>query len=89
MPKLRSRTTIDGRNMAGARALWRATGLTNEDLVCTITEDAITTRDPGEYDSRYKKLEKRYQKEEQERQAINYQIADLTTRPAQPSLVRD
>ncbi|WP_341728502.1 dihydroxy-acid dehydratase [Brooklawnia sp.] len=32
MPKLRSRTTTDGRNMAGARALWRATGLTNEDF---------------------------------------------------------
>ena len=32
MPKLRSRTTIDGRNMAGARALWRATGLTNDDF---------------------------------------------------------
>ncbi len=32
MPKLRSRTTTDGRNMAGARALWRATGLTNDDF---------------------------------------------------------
>ncbi len=32
MPDLRSRTTTDGRNMAGARALWRATGLTNEDF---------------------------------------------------------
>ena len=32
MPKLRSRTTTDGRNIAGARALWRATGLTNEDF---------------------------------------------------------
>lgn len=32
MPTLRSRTTIDGRNMAGARALWRATGMTNDDF---------------------------------------------------------
>ncbi|HHW82472.1 MAG TPA: dihydroxy-acid dehydratase [Actinomycetales bacterium] len=32
MPELRSRTTTHGRNMAGARALWRATGLTNEDF---------------------------------------------------------
>ncbi|MGB3955987.1 MAG: dihydroxy-acid dehydratase [Brooklawnia sp.] len=32
MPKLRSRTTIDGRNMAGARALWRATGLSSDDF---------------------------------------------------------
>ena len=26
MPELRSKTTTHGRNMAGARALWRATG---------------------------------------------------------------
>ncbi|EPD0862901.1 hypothetical protein ACR0H1_004945, partial [Escherichia coli O8,13,108,129,135:H11,20] len=26
MPKYRSATTTHGRNMAGARALWRATG---------------------------------------------------------------
>ena len=32
MAKLRSRTTTEGRNMAGARALWRATGMTNEDF---------------------------------------------------------
>ena len=32
MPELRSRTTTVGRNMAGARALWRATGLSGEDL---------------------------------------------------------
>ncbi|MDR2975633.1 MAG: dihydroxy-acid dehydratase [Propionibacteriaceae bacterium] len=32
MPKLRSRATTDGRNMAGARALWRATGLTDQDF---------------------------------------------------------
>ncbi|HML50813.1 MAG TPA: dihydroxy-acid dehydratase [Propionicimonas sp.] len=32
MPQLRSRTTTHGRNMAGARALWRATGLTDSDF---------------------------------------------------------
>ncbi|HEY5277565.1 MAG TPA: dihydroxy-acid dehydratase [Coriobacteriia bacterium] len=32
MPALRSRTTTHGRNMAGARALWRATGMTNDDF---------------------------------------------------------
>ena len=32
MPALRSRTTTEGRIMAGARALWRATGLTEEDF---------------------------------------------------------
>ena len=32
MPRYRSRTTTEGRNMAGARALWRATGLTRDDF---------------------------------------------------------
>ncbi|MFM2480543.1 dihydroxy-acid dehydratase [Celerinatantimonas sp. YJH-8] len=32
MPKLRSATTTEGRNMAGARALWRATGTKEEDF---------------------------------------------------------
>ena len=32
MPDLRSRTSTHGRNMAGARALWRATGMTKEDF---------------------------------------------------------
>ena len=32
MPKLRSATTTQGRNMAGARALWRATGMTDGDF---------------------------------------------------------
>ena len=32
MPEYRSRTTTSGRNMAGARALWRATGMTDEDF---------------------------------------------------------
>ena len=32
MPALRSRTTTHGRNMAGARALWRATGMGDSDF---------------------------------------------------------
>ena len=32
MPQLRSRTTTHGRNMAGARALWRATGMGEDDF---------------------------------------------------------
>ncbi|MFD1146132.1 dihydroxy-acid dehydratase [Saccharothrix hoggarensis] len=32
MPPLRSRTTTHGRNAAGARALWRATGMTDSDF---------------------------------------------------------
>ncbi|MFC7458301.1 dihydroxy-acid dehydratase [Brachybacterium sp. GCM10030267] len=32
MPQLRSRTTTHGRNMAGARALWRATGMDSSDF---------------------------------------------------------
>ncbi|MEZ5381870.1 MAG: dihydroxy-acid dehydratase [Microthrixaceae bacterium] len=32
MPELRSRTSTHGRNMAGARALWRATGMTDDDF---------------------------------------------------------
>ena len=32
MPVLRSRTVTHGRNMAGARALWRATGMTDSDF---------------------------------------------------------
>ncbi len=32
MPAYRSRTTTQGRNMAGARALWRATGMGEEDF---------------------------------------------------------
>ncbi|MDR1759558.1 MAG: dihydroxy-acid dehydratase [Fibrobacter sp.] len=32
MPKLRSLTTIEGREMAGARALWRATGTKDSDF---------------------------------------------------------
>ncbi len=36
MPKYRSRTTTHGRNQAGARALWRATGMKDEDFVKPI-----------------------------------------------------
>ena len=32
MPVYRSRTTTHGRNMAGARGLWRATGMTDSDI---------------------------------------------------------
>ena len=32
MPQLRSNTTTQGRNMSGARALWRATGVRDEDF---------------------------------------------------------
>lgn len=32
MPKLRSATSTEGRNMAGARALWRATGVKDNDF---------------------------------------------------------
>ncbi len=32
MPHYRSRTSTHGRNMAGARSLWRATGMTDEDF---------------------------------------------------------
>ena len=32
MPAYRSRVSTQGRNMAGARALWRATGMTDDDF---------------------------------------------------------
>ena len=32
MPRYRSKTSTHGRNMAGARALWRATGMTDADF---------------------------------------------------------
>ena len=32
MPTYRSHTTTQGRNMAGARALWRATGMKDDDF---------------------------------------------------------
>ncbi|MCD9623986.1 dihydroxy-acid dehydratase [Rhabdothermincola salaria] len=36
MPEYRSRTTTAGRNAAGARALWRATGMTDDDFAKPI-----------------------------------------------------
>jgi len=36
MPQYRSLTTTNGRNMAGARALWRATGMTDADFTKPI-----------------------------------------------------
>ncbi|NOY72434.1 MAG: dihydroxy-acid dehydratase [Gammaproteobacteria bacterium] len=36
MPEYRSRTSTRGRNMAGARALWRATGMKDEDFTKPI-----------------------------------------------------
>jgi dihydroxy-acid dehydratase len=36
MPEYRSRTSTAGRNMAGARALWRATGMTDADFLKPI-----------------------------------------------------
>ena len=36
MPKYRSRTTTEGRSQAGARALWRATGMKDDDFVKPI-----------------------------------------------------
>ncbi len=36
MPQYRSRTTTHGRNMAGARSLWRATGMKDEDFTKPI-----------------------------------------------------
>ena len=32
MPQYRSHTSVYGRNMAGARALWRATGVADADF---------------------------------------------------------
>src|SRR4029453_1427096 len=42
MPELRSRTSTHGRTMAGARALWRATGMTDDDFRKPIGANANT-----------------------------------------------
>src|SRR5262249_37089093 len=49
MAELRSRTTTHGRNMAGARALWRATGMTDEDFDQPVGPHAnsFTASGPG------------------------------------------
>ena len=45
MPTYRSKTSTAGRNMAGARALWRATGMKdedfNEEIKYSPSEDAV------------------------------------------------
>ena len=46
MPRYRSRTTTQGRNMAGARALWRATGMQDEER----EQRAITLFSRGRWD---------------------------------------
>ena len=49
MPAYRSRTTTAGRNMAGARSLWRATGMKDEDfskpIIAVVT--SVTPFVPG------------------------------------------
>ena len=45
MPRYRSRTTTEGRNMAGARALWRATG------ALRLAASLIETATEGDEDS--------------------------------------
>ena len=42
MPVYRSRTTTHGRNMAGARGLWRATGIKYSDFVKPIIAVVIS-----------------------------------------------
>lgn len=49
MPSYRSRTTTHGRNMSGARAPWRATGMKDEDFQKLIiaVADSFTSSCPG------------------------------------------
>jgi dihydroxy-acid dehydratase len=49
MPRYRSKTTTEGRNMAGARALWRATGMKDEDFTKPIVavSNSFTQFVPG------------------------------------------
>ena len=49
MPEYRSRTSTAGRNMAGARSLWRATGMTDEDFQKPIiaVANSLTQFVPG------------------------------------------
>jgi dihydroxy-acid dehydratase len=44
MPQYRSKTSTAGRNMAGARALWRATGMKNDDFQKPIIAVANPSR---------------------------------------------
>ena len=41
MPAYRSRTTTHGRNMAGARGLWRATGVKDSDFGKPIDRKSV------------------------------------------------
>lgn len=49
MPRYRSSTTTQGRNMAGARALWRATGMTDKDFnkIIVAVVNSFTQFVPG------------------------------------------
>jgi dihydroxyacid dehydratase/phosphogluconate dehydratase len=49
MPELRSRTTTHGREMPGARALWRAAGMTDGDLdePVVAVANSLTQSVPG------------------------------------------
>lgn len=49
VPRLRLRTTTHGRNMAGARSLWRATGMTDADFGKPIVAiaNSVTQFVPG------------------------------------------
>jgi len=44
MPRYRSHTTTHGRNMAGARALWRATGMQDGDFEKPIVAFVYDTK---------------------------------------------
>src|SRR5512142_3313971 len=48
MPQYRSRTTTHGRNMAGARALWRATGMKDGDFDKPIVAGHVHMKDLGQ-----------------------------------------
>src|SRR5690625_4443957 len=54
MPQYRSRTSTHGRNMAGARAPWRATGMKDDDFNKPIIAvvNSFTQRVPGHVHSK-------------------------------------
>jgi dihydroxy-acid dehydratase len=49
MPQYRSRTTTHGRNMAGARGLWRATGMKDGDFEKPIIVTKVPAWSKTEY----------------------------------------
>lgn len=55
MPEYRSRTTTHGRDMAGARSLWRATGMTDADFEKPIiaVANSFTQVVPGHVHLKY------------------------------------